>query len=158
GCGCDDLTVQVKNSRIVAVSPACAVAQAWFGDGWVPDAVTRDGSPVSADQAISDAAATLSGSSGRVLVYIGPEISAQAQRAAVAIADVLRARIDTATSRPAAAGLLAAQRRGRAAATLAEIRNRADTVLFWAVDPGPRYPRFIPRFLDAKGTHVPSGR
>src|SRR5262249_34323213 len=28
----------------------------------------------------------------------------------------------------------------------------------WAVDPGPRYPRFIPRFLDAKGTHVPSGR
>src|SRR5262249_28066229 len=96
GCGCDDLTVQVKNSRIVALSPACAVAQAWFGDGWVPDAVTRDGSPVSADQAISDAAATLSGSSGRVLVYIGPEISAQAQRAAVAIADVLRARIDTA--------------------------------------------------------------
>jgi formylmethanofuran dehydrogenase subunit B len=158
GCGCDDLTVQVKNDRIVDVSPACPVAQAWFGDGSVPDAITRGGSPVSLSQAIAAAAATLGESTGRVLVYIGPELSSQAQRAALAIADVLRARVDTATSRPAAAGLLAAQRRGRAAATLAEIRNRADVVLFWAVDPRARYPRFIPRFLDAKGTHIPSGR
>jgi formylmethanofuran dehydrogenase subunit B len=158
GCGCDDLTVQVKNDRIVDVSPACPVAQAWFGDGSIPDAITRGGTPVSLNQAIAAAAATLGESTGRVLVYIGPELSSQAQRAALAIADVLRARVDTATSRPAAAGLLAAQRRGRAAATLAEIRNRADVVLFWAVDPRTRYPRFIPRFLDAKGTHVPSGR
>ena len=158
GCGCDDLTVQVKSDRIVGVSPACPVAQAWFGDGSVPDAVTRAGAPVSLSQAIAGVASALGGARGRVLVYIGPDLSAQAQRTAVAIADVLHARIDTATSRPAAAGLLAAQRRGRATATLAEIRNRADVVLFWAVDPQARYPRFIPRFLDAKGTHVPTGR
>ena len=158
GCGCDDLTVQVKNDRIVDVSPACPVAQAWFGDGSVPDAITRGGTPVSLDKAIAAAASTLGESAGRVLVYIGPELSSQAQRTALAIADLLRARVDTATSRPAAAGLLAAQRRGRAAATLAEIRNRADVVLFWAVDPRDRYPRFISRFVDATGTHVPLGR
>ena len=158
GCGCDDLTVQVKDDRIVGISPTCPVAQAWFGDGSVPDAVTRGGKPVSLNQAIADAAATLGEAAGGVLVYIGPDLSAQAQRAVVAIADALRARVDTATSRPAASGLLAAQRRGRAAATLAEIRNRADAVLFWGVDPRSRYPRFISRFLDAKGTHIPSGR
>ena len=158
GCGCDDLTVQVKNDRIVDVSPACPVAHAWFGDGSVSDAITRGGAPASLSQAIAGAAAALGEAAGRVVVYIGPELSAQAHRAAVAIADVVRARVDTATSRPAAAGLLVAQRRGRAAATLGEIRNRADVVLFWAVDPKARYPRFFSRFLDAKGTHIPSGR
>jgi formylmethanofuran dehydrogenase subunit B len=158
GCGCDDLTVQVKNDRIVDVSPACPVAQAWFGDGSVSDAITRGGTPASLEQAITEAASTLADSAGRVLVYIGPELSSQTQRTALAIADLLRARVDTATSRPAAAGLLAAQRRGRAGATLAEIRNRADVILFWAVDPRDRYPRFISRFVDATGTHVPLGR
>ncbi len=158
GCGCDDLTVQVKDGRIVDVAPACPVAQAWFGDGSVPDAITRSGTPASLDQAIAGAASTLRESAGRVLVYLGPELSSQAQRTALAIADLLRARVDTATSRPAATGLLAAQRRGRAAATLAEIRNRADVILFWAVDPRDRYPRFISRFVDATGTHVPAGR
>lgn len=140
------------------VAPACPVAQAWFGDGSVPDAITRSGSPASLDQALAGAASTLRESAGRVLVYLGPELSSQAQRTALAIADLLRARVDTATSRPAATGLLAAQRRGRAAATLAEIRNRADVILFWAVDPRDRYPRFISRFVDAAGTHVPAGR
>ena len=158
GCGCDDLTVRIENDRIVDVSPVCLVARAWFGDGAVPGAVTRNGTPVSLSQAMTDAAATLGESAGRVLVYIGPDLSSQAQRVALAIADVLRAGVDTPTSRPAAAGLLAAQRRGRAGATLAEIRNRAEMVLFWAVDPRDRYPRFIPRFVDAKGTHIPAGR
>jgi formylmethanofuran dehydrogenase subunit B len=158
GCGCDDLTVQVKNDRILDVSPTCPVARAWFGDGSVPVAITRGGTPASLEQAIEGAASTLADSAGRVLVYIGPELSSQAQRTALAIADLLRARVDTATSRPAAAGLLAAQRRGRAGATLAEIRNRADVILFWAVDPRDRYPRFISRFVDASGTHVPLGR
>jgi formylmethanofuran dehydrogenase subunit B len=66
--------------------------------------------------------------------------------------------VDTATSVTAAAGLLAAQRRGRAGATLGEIRNRADAVLFWGIDPRARYPRFMERFIDAAGTHVPGGR
>jgi len=158
GCGCDDLTVRVENDRIVDVSPVCPVARAWFGDGAVPDAITRDGIPVSLTDAITAAAGTLGEAAGRVLVYIGPDLSSQAHRVVLAIADVLRARVDTPTSRPAATGLLAAQRRGRAGATLAEIRNRAEVVLFWAVDPRSRYPRFVPRFVDAKGTHIPAGR
>ena len=100
----------------------------------------------------------LSDASGRTLVYVGSDLSTQAQRTAVAIADLLRARLDTATSRPAAAGLLAAQRRGRSAATLGEIRNRADVILFWAVDPRVRYPRFFERFVEPGGTHVSAGK
>ncbi len=158
GCGCDDLIVQVSAGRIASVSPPCPIARAWFGDGSIPDAITRGGKAVTLDQAIAGAAETLLHSAGRPLVHLGPDLSSQAQRAAVAIADLLRARLDTSTSGAAAAGLLAAQRRGRAAATLGEIRNRADVILFWAVDPTDRYPRFMSRFIDAAGTHVPSGR
>src|SRR2546430_11904566 len=40
----------------------------------------------------------------------------------------------------------AAQRRGRAGATLGEIRQRADVIVFWAVDPADRYPRYASRY------------
>jgi formylmethanofuran dehydrogenase subunit B len=67
--------------------------------------------------------------------------------------------VETTTSGPAAAGLLAAQRRGRTVATLGEIRNRADVILFWAVDPSARYPRYWSRYApEPIGTHVPKGR
>ncbi len=65
---------------------------------------------------------------------------------------------DTATSGAAAAGILAGQRRGRAAATLGELKNRADFVLFWGADPARTHPRLIERLVNAKGTHVPGGR
>ena len=125
----------------------------------MPGRILRGGAEASLEAALADAAETLAGARGGVLVLLAPDLSTQAQRAALAVADLLRATVDTATSEPAAAGLLAAQRRGRAAATLGEVRNRADVVLFWGVDPAPRYPRFLSRYaLDPVGTHVPGGR
>jgi formylmethanofuran dehydrogenase subunit B len=159
GCGCDDLTVSVSEGRIVDASPICPIGRAWFGDGLVPSEVLCAGRPASVDEALNEAAAILVGAQGRCLVYLGPDITSQAQRIALTLADLLRATVDSATSETAAAGLLAAQRRGRAGATLGEIRNRADALLFWGVDPAQRYPRYVSRYaLDPVGTHVPEGR
>jgi formylmethanofuran dehydrogenase subunit B len=159
GCACDDLTVQVADGRITDISPPCPVGRAWFGDGRVPGRILRGGAETSFEAALADAAETLAGARSGVLVLLAPDLSTQGQRAALAVADVLRATVDTATSEPAAAGLLAAQRRGRAAATLGEVRNRADVLLFWGIDPAPRYPRYLSRYaLDPAGTHVPGGR
>jgi formylmethanofuran dehydrogenase subunit B len=159
GCACDDLTVQIADGRITEISPPCPVGRAWFGDGRVPGRILRGGAEASLEAALSDAAETLAGAPGGTLVLLAPDLSTQGQRAALAVADVLRATVDTVTSEPAAAGLLAAQRRGRAAATLGEVRNRADVLLFWGVDPAPRYPRFLSRYaLEPVGTHVPGGR
>jgi formylmethanofuran dehydrogenase subunit B len=159
GCGCDDLRVRVADGRIADLSPPCPVARAWLGDGRVPSAVRVNGREASVRDALREAATVLAGAVGRALVVLAPDISVQAQCTALALADRLRAAVDSATSDAAAAGLLAAQRRGRAAATLGELRNRADAVLFWAVDPGPRYPRYQSRYApDPVGTHVPEGR
>jgi formylmethanofuran dehydrogenase subunit B len=125
----------------------------------VPWEVLRDGAPASVEDAIGEAARVLAESQGRLLIYVGADLSSQAQRRAVSLADLLRGTVDSATSDTAAAGLLAAQRSGRATATLGEIRNRADVLLFWGVDPIRRYPRFYSRYApDPTGVQVPNGR
>ena len=88
------------------------VARQWFGDGTVPAEIQVAGPPASIEQAIEKAAALLSGAR-RPAVLIAPDLTTQAQRIAIAAADSLRAEVDGATSEAAAAGLLAAQRRGR---------------------------------------------
>jgi formylmethanofuran dehydrogenase subunit B len=159
GCGCDDIAVTVRDGRIVEISPPCPVSRTWFGDGVVPWQVLRGGKPAELNEALAEAAGLLTREAGRVLVYIAADLSSGSQRCALGIADLLRATVDTATSSTAANGLFAAQRRGRATATLGEIRNRADVVLFWGTDPIRRYPRFLSRYApEPAGTLVPKGR
>ena len=154
GCGCDDLEVRVRDGRILALSPPCPVARQWFGDGALPAAIRASGRPASLEQAVEAAASLLRGAS-RPMVLLAPDLTTRAQRTAIALADELRAEVDGATSDAAAFGILAAQRRGRAGATLGEIRNRADVILFWAVDPRERYPRFLERYAAAsQATHL----
>ena len=158
GCGCDDVTVTLSGQRITDVSPVCPIGRAWFGDGSIPLEIRRSGGPATLDDAITAAAQLLLKARGRLLVFIGADLTSQAQRLAVALADQLDATVDSGTSATAAEGLLSAQRRGRAGATLGELRNRADTILFWGFDPSQRYPRFMTRYVDPAGTHVPEGR
>ncbi len=157
GCGCDDLTVRVRAGRIAELTPPCPVAKRWFGDGTVPGEIRVEGRAATIEKAIEAAAAVLS-EAARPLVLLAPDLTTEAQRAAIAVGDALRAEVDGATSDTAAAGILAAQRRGRAAATLGEIRNRADVVLFWAVDPRERYPRYLERYAAAASTTHASRR
>jgi formylmethanofuran dehydrogenase subunit B len=158
GCGCDDIAVTVRDGRIVDTTPPCPVSRAWFGDGSVPWEILRSGKPAALEEALAEAASLLA-QPGRVLVYIGADLSTQSQRCALAIADLLRATVETPTSETAAAGLLAGQRRGRATATLGEIRNRGDVLLFWGTDPTGRYPRFHTRYApEPAGIQLTKGR
>ena len=157
GCACDDITVVVRGGTIVEAINACSLGRSWFGDGNVPAEVRSRGRAVPLEQAIGDAA-TLLGAARRPLVYLAPEITSEAQRAAVAIADRLGAALDSPTSE-IADGVLATQRRGRAGATLGEIRQRADLIVFWGVDPSVRYPRYTSRYaVDPVGVQAPNGR
>jgi len=149
GCACDDITPVVRQNRIVEARNACALGRAWFGDGTVPQQACVEGRSVSLEAALTQATTILT-QARRPLVYLAAELSCETQRAAVGIADRWRAVLDSATSEIAAA-VLAAQRRGRAAATLGELRQRADLVVFWGVDPAERYPRYASRYAVAPG-------
>ena len=154
GCVCDDIQLRVENNLIVDAGHACSLGTAWFGDGRAPSLARVRGKSVTVDEAVTAAADALSGAS-RALIYLAPNISCETQRSAIAIADVLHATVDSVTSDTAMASLLAAQESGRASATLGEIRNRADVVVFWGVDPAQRYPRFWDRYApEPAGVHI----
>lgn len=158
GCTCDDIDVVVSGGRIVDARRACTLGIAWFGDGTVPSRSRVGGQDASVDEAL-DAAARLLERAGHPLVYLAPDVTMEAQREAVAIADRLRATLDTVTSSTTLPMLLASQERGWATATLGEIRNRADVMVFWGVDPAVRYPRYTSRYApDPPGLHVSDGR
>ena len=145
GCACDDIRVVVTGGgRITETSNACALGAAWFGDGAVPTEIRVNGRAATLDQGIDKTAALLAGAR-RPLVYIAGDASCETQREAVAIGDRLHAAVDSLAA-TAAGAVLAGQRRGRATATLGEIRQQADVIVFWGVDPGERYPRFTARY------------
>src|SRR5882762_4606134 len=157
GCACDDISVVVTRDRIAEARNACALGAAWFGDGSVPAETRVNGRSASLEQALTEAARLLTGAK-RPLVYLAGDVSCETQREGVAIADRLHAAIDSLAA-TAAAAVLAAQRRGRAGATLGEIRQRADLVVFWAVDPSARYPRYASRYaVEPRGVAAPRGR
>src|SRR5216110_596927 len=157
GCTCDDITVVVKQDRIADARNACALGAAWFGDGTVPTETRVNGRSASLEQALTEAAGLLTGAT-HPLVYLAGDLSCETQREAVAIADRLHAALDSLAA-TAATAVLAAQRRGRAGATLGEIRQRADLVVFWAVDPSTRYPRYGSRYaVEPRGVAAPQGR
>ncbi|HZW07819.1 MAG TPA: hypothetical protein VFF65_11915, partial [Phycisphaerales bacterium] len=78
----------MSGGRIASVEPPCPLALAWFADGTVPDRVLAGGKPVSEAEAIAAAADLLTRGAGRPLVYVGTDVSSQAQRAAIALADL----------------------------------------------------------------------
>ena len=157
GCACDDITIVVTQDRIAEARNACALGIAWFGDGTVPAETRVNGRTASLERALTEAARLLTGAT-RPLVYLAGDVSCETLREGVAIADRLHAAIDSLAA-TAATAVLAAQRRGRAGATLGEIRQRADLVVFWAVDPSARYPRYGSRYAVApRGVAAPQGR
>jgi formylmethanofuran dehydrogenase subunit B len=103
---------------------ACELGLVWFGDGRVPNRIHISGRTASLDDAL-DTTARMLKQAARPLVYLAPDISCEAQREAIALADLLQAMVDSVTSSTAMDTLLAAQEVGRASATLGEVRNRA---------------------------------
>jgi formylmethanofuran dehydrogenase subunit B len=158
GCACDDIELGLGDGRIVDARHACERGAAWFGDGRVPDGVLVDAAPTDLATGLTAAADRLARAAWP-LVYLAPDVTCEAQRGAVALADHLRATLDSVTSVAGLPSMLAAQERGRAGATLGEIRHRADVLLFWGVDPAIRYPRFASRYApEPDGLHIDGGR
>src|SRR5918995_7324582 len=141
GCACDDIRVEVRDGRIAGAENACTLGVQWFGDGKVPFRSLVDGIDVPLQTAIETAASRLLAAT-RPLVYLAPGVSCETQRNGAALADLLCARLDSVTSATSLPLILAAQERGFASATVGEVRNRADLVVFWGADVDRRYPRF----------------
>jgi formylmethanofuran dehydrogenase subunit B len=166
-CGllCDDIEVRVEpgdedGPRIVAARNTCELGASWF----LRRRKHADGSPLASIDglACSDAtalerAARLLGRARRPVVLGLIQSSLEAQRRAVAVADLVGAAIEPSHASALRPRLRAYQRVGRVGATLGEVAQRADRVVLWACDPSVSHPRFFERFVDREGRFVAGG-
>ena len=100
GCVCDDIELHADGERIVKAKNACSLGDAWFrhhtAEHLYPDALV-DGEPASLDAAI-DAAAEFLHAADLPLVYGLSNITCEAQREAVALAELIGGVVDSHTS------------------------------------------------------------
>lgn len=100
GCVCDDIELHADGTRIIKSKNACSLGDAWFqnhtAERLYPDALV-DGKPATLDAAV-EAAASFLHAADMPLVYGLSNITCEAQREAVAIAELIGGVIDSHTS------------------------------------------------------------
>ncbi len=159
GCVCDDLRLTVEQDRITRAEGACHLSENWFleQDTQQPPVAEIAGQPVDFHAAIQRTAEILAAARGPLIFGLSRS-STDGQRAAVRLADGIGANIDTTASLCHAPSLMAIQEVGESTCTLGEIRNRADLVIYWGVDPARSHPRHFERYVEPSGEFVPGGR
>lgn len=100
GCVCDDIELHAEGDRIVKTKSACSLGESWFkyhtAERNYPDALI-DGQPASVDAAIETAARYLY-QANMPLIYGLSNVTCEAQREAVSLAELVGAVIDSHTS------------------------------------------------------------
>lgn len=148
GCSllCEDIELALKTGSIDQAKNLCRKGyghfQALFTERTTPKV---DGQEVSIEQAITKAAEILR-SAKRPLLYGWSNSTLEAQRAGIELAKKLNATIDDTSS--FCQGLLMERvlKGSIPTCTLDDVRNFADTSIFWGADPSNSHPRHLSRF------------
>ena len=158
-CGtlCDDLEIDVdlKTDQVVEVRNGCQIGtKKYFSSNpsdhrFTKPLIRKNGEhvEVSWDEAI-DKAADILVKAQRPLLYGFSSTECDAQSRGVELAEILNAILDNTASVCHGPSLLAIQDVGASLATLGEIKNRADTIIFWGSNPVHAHPRHLSRYSD----------
>ena len=141
---CDDVEIINPGPQSIATH-ACRVGEKYFRV--VADthrAHSVSGQRVTLDAAIQAASKTLVHSKSPLICGLD-QLTTEAQQTAWKLADKLGATIDTTFSNAGRASMFALQRVGKVTATIGEIANRSDLVVFWFCDPETTHPRLLQR-------------
>ncbi len=153
GCLCDDLEVTVENNEIVKMKNGCAVCEAKMVHGYKSEErilkpmVRKNGKlvEVSMDEAVKKAAQILTDAKYPLLFGWSSTVN-EAQRIGVELAEELGSALDNCASVCHGPSVMATQEVGIPAATLGQIRHRADLIVYWACNPWTSHPRHVERY------------
>lgn len=148
GCSllCDDIELAIKNEAFTKVKNLCRKGHGHFQSLFMERTSPKvDGEEVSLDRAIKKAAEML-GQSKLPLLYGWSNSSLDAQRVGIDLAKRLGAIIDDTSS--FCQGLIMERilKGILPACSLDDVRNFADTSVFWGSDPSNSHPRLLSRF------------
>ncbi|MFO0909098.1 MAG: hypothetical protein U0794_12245 [Isosphaeraceae bacterium] len=95
----------------------------------------------------------------RPVIYGATQATTEAVRTALAIGDQIGALFLLGFSPEKRAGIASFQDHGRVKATLGEVKNRADLIVYWGCDPTSSHPRHSTRYgAESQGQFRPGGR
>lgn len=164
GCLCDDLTIVVEDNKITDVKQACKLGAAKImGHHRIKTPMMRkdknsEFKEVSYEEAINEAANILSNSK-RPLLYGWASAVCEVHKKGILLAEELGAIIDNTATVCHAPSTLAVHEKGLPSATLGQVKNRADVIVFWGSNPVHAHPRHMGRYsVFAKGLFSEKGR
>ena len=160
GCVCDDINLSVKGHSIVKAERACVLGKAWFLNHEIEDrpSCLINGKPASVAEGVERAAKILVDAKYPI-TYGLSDTTVESQRIAVSISDWIGGLVDTTTSVCHGPSGMAFQGVGEVTASLGEVRNRGDMIMFWGSNPAESHPRHFSKYsLMPKGMFLPNGR
>jgi formylmethanofuran dehydrogenase subunit B len=148
--GCDDLVIEAQGTALRVREHGCERSRAGFERPLGPVGPRVDGEETSLEAAVGRAAGILKKS--RLPLIAGLATDTEGTRAALGLAERLGGVVDHLGSAGTMPNLLAMQSGGWVTGTLAEVRNRAQLVVFVGTDAVSVMPRFQERVLRPERT------
>ncbi|MHA1835869.1 MAG: formylmethanofuran dehydrogenase subunit B [Candidatus Odinarchaeia archaeon] len=152
GCLCDDILVSVTDNHITKIENACIL-----GEEKIFSAIKNkrnqffqikegDKKKNCSFNTALDRAADLLVNSEKPLLYGWSNTTCEAQKIGLKLAEILGGVWDNTTSTCHGPSAIAISERGISSATLGEIKNRADTIIYWGCNPVESHPRHLHRY------------
>ena len=149
GLACDDLMLENSASGLSVTKNGCAIATTSFRALGTREALKAAprlaGRASTLDHAIAAAARILSDAKAPLIAGFGTDVGGA--RATLALADRIGAVVDHMNMPAKLRNLLTLQNGGWITTTLAEVKNRADFILFIGDGVVQRFPRFLERVV-----------
>lgn len=159
GCLCDDIRLEVVDNTIVKNENGCAISKAKFlnrnEDRYLKPFIRSNGEVhnVTLKKAINRAVELIA-SSRRLLVYGLSSTENDAHREAYKIAETAGGVVDNTSSVCHGPTVLGRQESGDVAGSLAEVKHRADLVIYWGSNPQFAHPRHLARYVRVPGEYM----
>jgi len=145
GIASDDLVVEVKGNTVTVKENGDPVTRHGFETPLTDLSPRIKGQEVSLDDAVSHIVGLMKNSKQPLIGGMGTDLNGA--RAAMALADISRATIDSQFSDAAFRNILVLQDSGYMTTTLTEVRNRVDLLLVVGTDIESSFPRFFERVV-----------
>ena len=162
GCLCDDITVDVEDDQIKRVRHACRLgASKIMGHERLKAPMIRENGElkeVGYQEAYDRAAQILLGAK-KPLLYGWASTVCEAHKKGILLAEEVGGVLDTTATVCHGPSVIGIEEKGLPGATLGQVKNRADTIVFWGCNPAEAHPRHSLRYSsNVCGRFTPEGR
>jgi len=162
GCLCDDVKVEVEEGKIVGVKRACRLGSSKIlgHERTTAPMVRGHGELVETTyEEAYDRAARILKEAKRPLLYGWCSTVCETAKLGILLAEEVGGVVDSTATVCHGPSIIGIEEKGMAGATLGQIKNRADLIVFWGANPAEAHPRHTGRYSsNARGMFTPEGR